>query len=144
MSKAKSGTAEPSPNSMVVRMGKPSDVEECDPTPMEIPLGAKRPIPLNEMIARFIRDEVQRESAEEFETLEEADDFEPEDEDLLDLSPYEMTAMQAEYPIEEVPQEGDEAPAEADDAQNAPLDTPDAESENVAESDPPEASGETA
>ena len=72
--------------------GKP-DPEELDETPLEIPAGATVPMSLNEMIAKFVRQEVEMERNEEMESFEEADDFEPEDEALLDLSPYSLQEL---------------------------------------------------
>lgn len=72
-----------------------------DTTPLEIPLGACRPTPLHDLIARMVRDQMQSESDEEFESIEAADDFEEEDPDVLDFSRYELSEATEEYPIEQ-------------------------------------------
>ena len=104
MAKPKTKVAKRPQNKLPERMGQPDDVEELDPTPMEMPIGCKTPMALNDMIAMMIRNEVQREKDEPFETPEEADDFEPVDEELLDFSPYELHLME-----DQVPQEGEES-----------------------------------
>lgn len=64
--------------------------EDLDLTPVEMPLGGVRPKSLNEIVATMVKSAIEAEQGEEFETFEEADDFEPEDEDmmLLDMSKY--------------------------------------------------------
>ena len=69
--------------------GVGSDVEKLDPTPVEMPVGASTPTPLSELIARAVHAQLQAQSEEGYETPEEADDFEEEDPDVLDLTPYE-------------------------------------------------------
>ena len=83
-----------------------------DTTPVEMPLGASRPLPLQDIIARMVRDAVQQEQGEEFESWEDSDDFEEEDPDVLDMSPYTFQDLQDETPISamEPPQEGDNPP----------------------------------
>lgn len=76
--------------------------EYPDPTPVEMPLGFKRPPTLQEEIQRIIRQQMSMQAEEAgFESFEEADDFEV-DEDPDPLSPYEVTEMQEEaaYPKE--------------------------------------------
>lgn len=82
------------------RMGGNSAAEALDTTPMEMPLGACRPAPLQDIIARMVREEISREKHEEFETMEEADDFEEEDPDTLDFSRYELSDVQEEVPFD--------------------------------------------
>ena len=77
----------------------PKDQQKLDTTPVEMPLGYRTPTPLQDLIASMVREAVALETGEDFETPEEADDFEVEDEELLDLSPYEITALQDEEPI---------------------------------------------
>lgn len=81
--------------------------EELDTTPVEMPLGAMRPRSLQEIIATMVHSAVSAEKGEDFESYEEADDFEPEDEDmmLLDMSPYTITDAQADVPFEAMPEE---------------------------------------
>lgn len=74
------------------RYGRP-DPEKLDPTPIEVPFSARRPRPLQDVIARMVRDAIAVEKGEEFETFEEANDFEEDDPDTLDLSPYELKEL---------------------------------------------------
>lgn len=74
--------------------GSPSP-EELDPTPMELPAGHTIPTPLHELIANFVRSEREALDEEEYETYEEANDFEEEeDPGLLDFSPYELQELE--------------------------------------------------
>lgn len=65
-----------------------SDPEPCDPNPVEMPLGYCRPTPLQDMIANMVRQAIEIEKDDNYESIEEADDFEEESDELLDLSPY--------------------------------------------------------
>lgn len=69
-----------------------------DPTPVEVPLGYRRPEPLNQLIKRLVRTELsqQAELAGE-DTWEEADDFDMDDEDPDPLSEYELRDMDEEF-----------------------------------------------
>lgn len=59
-----------------------------DPTPVEMPVGFKRPIPLADEIRAIMRRAVQEDlDSHGMETFDEADDFEVPDEDMT--SPYE-------------------------------------------------------
>lgn len=61
-----------------------------DPTPIEVPAGARRPETLQEMVRRFMRVEMSKAGqAEGFESFEEADDFDVGDDDDL-KSEYEL------------------------------------------------------
>ena len=65
--------------------------------PVAIPSGYGKPKSLQEMLATMVRDYVQMEREEGFENWDEANDFEPEeDEDLLDVSPYTFSDLQAD------------------------------------------------
>lgn len=76
-----------------------------DDTPVEMPLGWKRPQPLIERIREIIRVEMSQQGVDQgFESFEEADDFETGEEDDL-VSKYEMTDMQEEF-ILPVPDKG--------------------------------------
>lgn len=93
-----------------VQVGRPPrygypDPEPCDPTPVEMPLGYIQPTPLQDLIANMVRQAVSMEQDEEFETMEEADDFELEDEEdmLLDMSPYTLKPVHEESAITELP-----------------------------------------
>lgn len=70
--------------------------EYPDPTPVEMPLGFKRPPTLQEEIQRLIRVQMSQAAQDSgMETFEEADDFEV-DEDPDPLSPYEVMEMEPE------------------------------------------------
>ena len=66
-----------------------------------MPLGYCRPTPLQDIIAKMVRQAVSDENHEEFESEKDANDFEPEDEELLDMSPYTLSNLQEEEPISE-------------------------------------------
>lgn len=70
--------------------GGPTEPEKLDTTPVEMPLGYAKPTPISELIARAVHEQIQAQSEEEHETFEEANDFEPEDPDVLDFSAYEI------------------------------------------------------
>lgn len=69
-----------------------SSPEPFDPVPLELPAGTQRPETLQDIFARLMREERARKVFEEsgYESPEEADDFDLEDEDVLDLSRYEF------------------------------------------------------
>lgn len=73
--------------------------EVLDPTPLEMPIGYGRPTPIHDLIASMVRQELANEKNEEFETIEENDDFEEEDPALLDLSPYTLRELADEIPL---------------------------------------------
>lgn len=77
--------------------------------PVAMPCGYGTPKTLQEMLATMVREYVQMEKEEGFETWDEANDFEPEeDEDLLDVSPYTFSDLQEdEY---ETPSDAPETP----------------------------------
>jgi hypothetical protein len=83
--------------------GKP-DPEKLDPRPREMPLGACKPETLSDTIARFVAAELAAQTPGDPESFEEADNFEEEDPDTLDFSPYEFAEIQDDY-LEEVPAE---------------------------------------
>lgn len=70
--------------------------QKLDTTPIEMPLSAMRPTPIQDIIARMVQNAIQIEKGDEYETQEEANDFEEEDTDLLDLSPYTLKAIEDE------------------------------------------------
>lgn len=74
-----------------------------DPTPVEVPLGFKRPPSIQEMIRSYVRTALsERAAAEGRETFEEAMDFEVDDDpDVGPLSGYELTEMQEEMTPEQ-------------------------------------------
>lgn len=98
------------------RLKGPPSVQ-TDKTPVAMPLGNTRPTPLHEIIAKFVREAVEEERGDKFETIEEADDFEEEDAELLDLSPYEFPNIQEDYIPEVEPDPVPEAPAEEAEAE---------------------------
>lgn len=77
------------------RYGRP-DPEVLDTTPVAMPLGSTRPTPIADLIARMVRTAMEQERGEEFETFEESEDFEEEDPDNLDFSPYQLSDMHME------------------------------------------------
>lgn len=82
------------------RYGNPAgDPEKLDTTPVEMPIGYMKPTPLQDLIAQMVQTAIQTEKQEEFETMEEADDFEEEDPDVLDMSAYTLQDI-PEEPIE--------------------------------------------
>lgn len=69
-----------------------------DPTPVEMPLGFRRPPTLQEEIQRIVRIQMSQQAQEHgFESFEEADDFEVDD-DPDPLSAYEVLEMAPEGP----------------------------------------------
>jgi len=83
--------------------------EQLDPTPKEMPAGCFRPKSLQEMMAEMLREHIEASKYEEegFETYEEANDFEEEDPDILEMSPYTLLEAPEEpiMPKEPPPQE---------------------------------------
>lgn len=66
--------------------------EILDNTPIEIPLGWRKPESLTEQMRRLIRTEMSiRAQDQGFETFEEADDFDVDEDDPLPQSEWEMT-----------------------------------------------------
>jgi hypothetical protein len=84
--------------------------DKLDKTPVEMPLGARHPTPLNEIIARMVRQAVAEEEGKEPESYEEANDFEPDETDLPDFSPYTLTPIIEDYPEGEAPASLDPQP----------------------------------
>lgn len=83
---------------MFERYGKKQTEEYNSGEPVEIPLGANRPRSLQEVIAEMVRVQISEQEDESYETLEESDDFEEEDPDTLDLSPYILQDIPDELP----------------------------------------------
>ena len=102
------------------RYGVPNSEPELDTTPVEMPLGSVRPTPLHELIARMVRDTIVQETQEDFDTFEDADDFEEEDPDTLDFSAYELTQSNEEMTIAD----WEEADAQGEDPTPHPDDLP--------------------
>lgn len=104
----------PKPKPTIFRGRPVSQEPEMDTTPVEMPLGFTTPTPLQDLIARMVREAVQMETDEEFESPEDADDFDMDDDGLLDLSPYELHEMQEVVPIAEAEPQPAPAPAPAE------------------------------
>lgn len=81
------------------RMGVPNSERELDTTPVEMPIGSVRPTPLHDLIARMVRQAVSDETEVDFEAFDEADDFEEEDPDTLDLSAYQLSETNEEMTL---------------------------------------------
>lgn len=89
-----------------------SDVEKLDPTPIEATVPIHTHLTMQEELRRFVREQVSQAANEVgAETFEEANDFEEENPDLLDMTAYELDALQVD---DTPPLDGVEAPQEAD------------------------------
>lgn len=78
-----------------------SEFERVDDTPVELPTRLRLPQSRTDQIRQFIREEMSRASASQgHETFEEADDVEPDDDDHLPLSRYEMNDLEPPAPFE--------------------------------------------
>lgn len=96
---------------------------EMDCTPIELPIGARRPTSLQDYIATMVRNAVEAEKGEVFESWEESDDFEEEDPDTLDFSRYELAELQEEHAIRDYgPDPDNEFAAPSVGSQEAPQD----------------------
>ncbi len=102
-----------------------------DTTPIEMPMGAQRPTPIQDIIARMVHNAIETEKGDEYETQEEANDFEPEDETLLDMSPYTLLDIPEEQILAPEPTE------EPPELQPLPVTTDDPPDQNEEESDTP-------
>ena len=108
--------------------------EKLDPTPIEQPIGYHQPKPLAQIMREFVRQELATRPDDEVETFEEANDFvvPPSEEDLLDMSPYQFTDTDPEWP-DIPPVDPEEAPAP-----ETPLEAPERENpEQVGDSAEP-------
>lgn len=104
----------------IFRGRAPKEEKKLDTTPIAMPLGAMHPTPLSEIIARMVRQAVQEEQGEEFETLEESDDFEIDDDELLDLSPYEFDDLIEDIPIDQMEERQEAKPDDLAEAERKP------------------------
>lgn len=87
------------------RMGVGPDPEKLDDTPVAMPLGCEQPESLDQKIARYVGAAIQSQNQDEFETFDEANDFdEPEEPGLLDFSPYELKELEPEPEPEAAPE----------------------------------------
>lgn len=71
--------------------------EILDKTPIALPVGYERPEPLEAMVARMVRAASAHSAAMGNETLEEANDFGPDEEDDEVKTPYQYQTMEEEY-----------------------------------------------
>ncbi len=98
--------------------------EVPDPTPLEIPIGYGAPPTMRELVQEYVEGALSQQAAEDdFGTFEEEDDFEEDDEALLDLSGYEVTEFEM---VDEDPQP-DPAPPEGapvDGSEDPPTEPP--------------------
>jgi hypothetical protein len=85
-------------------MEKRGPYEELDPTPLEIPENAKKPLTMKQEMERFFKSEQLKKELEAagWDTEEEANDFEiPEGDDLdFGITEAEMIVMAEEFPVE--------------------------------------------
>jgi len=78
--------------------------EILDTTPVEMPLGYEKPESLSDMIARMIKTaNIQAARTGQIESIEEADDFDTEDDEPEMVSNYQMTDMQEDQPWQPIP-----------------------------------------
>lgn len=118
-----------------------------DPTPVEIPTGVRTPLSLADEIKRYVRHELSiRADAAQYETFQEADDFDVEEDDVEDwVSPYEVLDLIPERhdrdgdppgkpgdppPAHERPSIGGSSPAEPPAPQGAGSGAPTVEARN--------------
>lgn len=80
----------------------PSNIyQEIDTTPVELPTRLKLPQNRTDQIRAFIRHELSQKAAfEGMESFEEADDLEPDDEENLPLTPYELMELEPPTPLQ--------------------------------------------
>lgn len=94
--------------------------EMFNPMPKEIPSGLKEPDTLEKRIIRILKNQVsQQAERQQYESLEEADDFDLDDEMVVELSGYEL--LESEIPIAKAEKEpeGNNPPEQApEDTQN--------------------------
>lgn len=81
----------------------PKFKEHPDPTPVELPAGSSRTDSMRAMVQQAIRRELSAWAGEhELGTFEEEDDFEPEDEELLPLTQYDVHELEVTDEIGEL------------------------------------------
>lgn len=99
---------------MASRFTPDRDIEQMDTTPMEIPIGAGVPRSLRDIMLSYMGEAVAKANGtwNEQESWEESQDFEEEDPDMLDLSPYELIELDEE-PAAVLPATSPEAAPEA-------------------------------
>ncbi len=88
---------------------RPKDREVPDPTPIEAPIGMEIPPTMRELVQEYVEGAMSRAAAEsQMGTFEEEDDFDEDDEGLLDLSGFEVH----HYDMVDESPEADAAPPE--------------------------------
>jgi hypothetical protein len=122
-------------------MARRGPYHDPDPTPIEIPAWATKPLTMKEEMERFFRNKAAMEELDRLgiETEEEANDFDIDDSDELDfgISESEMIVMEQEYLAESALfEESGEAHSSA-----APSDQDDSE-ENGSPPEPPASDGD--
>lgn len=106
---------------------RPRQVEDLDLTPVALPVDFDRPPTIQQLVAQYVQGSLSAQAAEEgYGTFEEEDDFEPEEEELLPLSGFEVLEMAPDTPPGEP--EADAAPPE-EKAVEAASEPPEAASE---------------
>lgn len=103
--------------------------EKLDPVPLEPPVGFQRPLTMEEQVRRLMRVEYDRMAAynADLETPEDADDFDIEDDPVMELTPYEEHFMPKEAPAGSIvddasfkaPESGSDATASDDSGESA-------------------------
>jgi len=90
-----------------------ADKETPDPTPVEIPGGMVAPDTIQEMIQRYVRNEVSQQAAmDNLGTFEEEDDFTEDDTDDLPFSEFDVTDYELEPDPEMPPTDDADPPAD--------------------------------
>lgn len=75
--------------------------QSIDITPVEIPTRLRLPQSRTDQIRQFIREEMSRSAhLQGHETFDEADDLEPDDEEALPFTPYEMSDLEPPAPLQ--------------------------------------------
>lgn len=84
------------------------DYEPVDNTPVEIPTRLRLPQSRTDQIRAYIRAELSRQASDQsFESFEEADDIEPDDEEGLPYTPYELSALEPPAPTNPPTKQGE-------------------------------------
>ena len=120
-----------------MRKWSKGDIEEPDQTPVEIPTGMKEPETLEQIMGRMLGKKLADAAQEQgFDSFEEDQDFEDEDPNLLNFTPYEFDELEGdviadpERPSEPL-EEGEQDPSlPPEDASPRPEDPTDREVES--------------
>lgn len=113
---------------MSVRSNHAGFDEPIDNTPVEIPTRLRLPQSRTDQMRAFIREEMSRQSAEQgHETFAEADDLEPDDEEAMPYTPYEMQELEPPSPPASVQEREAQPPVDpAASSEGNPSATPEA------------------